>query len=377
MNKKRILFVSGTRADFGKIRALIDGMLAHSCFCVKIFVTGMHLNREFGLTLQEIANRYPSENIICARQENSQSMSSALGMLICEMSEYITDFKPDMIIVHGDRLEALGGAIVGAMNNILVAHIEGGEVSGTIDESIRHSISKLAHIHFVSNVQAKNRLIQLGEEKNRIFITGSPDIDIMLNLKSVDLDCIKKRYHITFDKYSIFIFHPVTTELDQIQVSINNVIKALIMSGLNYIVIYPNNDTGHQIILHELEGLNANNNFLLFPSIPLDDFLHLLYHCDFIIGNSSAGIRESGVYGIPAIDIGTRQNNRSKLKNGNIQHVGDKIEEILHAIENIDNYRIQSFEFGDGHSCERFIHALLDESIWNIGKQKRVIDINE
>ena len=375
MNKKNVLFISGTRADFGKIRVLIDGMLEHSCFNVKIFVTGMHLNHELGLTMQEIANRYPNEMIRYSKHTNDKSMSIALGMLICEMSEFITDFKPDMIIVHGDRLEALSGAIVGSLNNILVAHIEGGEVSGTIDESIRHSISKLAHIHFVSNQQAKSRLIQLGEEENRIFIIGSPDIDIMLNLKAVDLDLIKKRHQIVFDKYSIFIFHPVTTELDELQATIKTVIKALIISGLNYIVIYPNNDTGYQTIIHEFEVLDSNNNFLLFPSIPLEDFLHLLYHCEFIIGNSSAGVRESGIYGIPAIDIGTRQNNRSKIKNGNIQHVGNKIEDILDAIKKVDNYRIRSFEFGDGHSYERFIQIVLEESTWIIKKQKSFIDI--
>ena len=131
-------------------------------------------------------------------------------------SHYITEIKPDLIIVHGDRLEAMAGAIVGSFNNILVAHVEGGEVSGTIDESIRHSVSKMAHIHLVANEEAKKRLIQLGEFENSIYVFGSPDLDLMNPAYLPNLEKVKKYYEIEFEEFSIAIFHPVTTEYKQI-----------------------------------------------------------------------------------------------------------------------------------------------------------------
>jgi UDP-N-acetylglucosamine 2-epimerase (hydrolysing) len=154
-----------------------------------------------------------------------------------------------MIIVHGDRVEALAGAIIGSFNNTLVTHIEGGEISGTIDELIRHAITKLSHIHFVSNKEAEKRLIQMGELKNSIFVIGSPDVDIMYSDNLPSIEETTEHYEIPFDDYSILIYHPVTTELETLGNDINEVVSATIESDRNYIVIYPNNDAGSDIII--------------------------------------------------------------------------------------------------------------------------------
>ena len=178
---KKIVFLTGTRADYGKLKSYIKILEVSKNFEVSIFVTGMHLNQKFGFTINEITRNTNCEIFPFINHSLQDEMDQSLGKTIIGFSDYIKQIKPDMIIIHGDRIEALAGAIVGSLNNILVGHIEGGEISGTIDELLRHSISKLSHIHFVSNEGAKKRLIQMGEISKNIFVTGSPDLDIMLS----------------------------------------------------------------------------------------------------------------------------------------------------------------------------------------------------
>ena len=178
---KKLLFITGTRADYGKIKALIREVEASEEFEAFIYVSGMHLLKVFGNTYKEVLKDKFKNVYADFSLTQSGNMSYDLGDVVCHLTSYVDHIHPDMIIVHGDRIDALAGAVVGALNNIRVAHIEGGEVSGTIDESIRHAISKFAHLHFVCNEEAKKRLIQLGEEEKRIYVIGSPDIDIMLS----------------------------------------------------------------------------------------------------------------------------------------------------------------------------------------------------
>ena len=274
-------------------------------------------------------------------------------------------------------MDALAGAVVGALHNIKVGHIEGGELSGTIDESIRHAVSKFAHIHFVCTEEARSRLIQLGEESERIFVIGSPDIDIMLSSELPSLNEAKKRYDIDFERYGILMYHPVTTEYDQTGSNVGNVVTAAINSGRNYIVIYPNNDLGSEIILSEYKRFSGNKNFRVFPSLRFEHFLTLLKNADFIIGNSSAGIRESGIYGIPAIDIGSRQSSRYSLgASTNLQHVDENVDEIISAINNADKYKTSSRLFGDGSSTKKFMQTIEKDEFWDIDIQKHFVDID-
>lgn len=374
---KKILFVTGTRADYGKIKSLIKAIEESTEYEAYIFVSGMHLAHKFGSTYKEIVKDGYKNIFINFSQAEQGSMSYNLGNVICDLTGYVSHICPDMILVHGDRIDALAGAIVGALNNIRVAHIEGGELSGTIDESMRHAITKFAHIHLVCNEQAKQRLIQLGEEQKRIHIIGSPDIDIMLSDSLPTLEQVKQRYAITFQTYAVFMYHPVTTEFEYLNEQMEKIVSALLMSQKNYIIIYPNNDYGSEIILAEYEKLKKLPNFRIFPSLRFEFFLTLLRNAEFIIGNSSAGIRESGVYGIPAIDIGSRQSRRYSQYNTNIQHVREDEREILTAISKIDDYKVKSFIYGQGNSTKRFMEILNDPEIWNFKIQKNFVDIRE
>ena len=373
---RKILFVTGTRADYGKIKAFIQAVEVHIDFEAYVFVSGMHLLETFGNTYKEVLKDKYKNVYVDFSQANSGIMSYDFGNVICNLTGYVRQIKPDVILVHGDRIDALAGATVGALNNIKVIHIEGGELSGTIDESIRHAISKFAHIHLVSNESAKQRLIQLGEEERRIFIVGSPDIDIMMSDQLPDIVSAKKRYDIPFDTYAFFIYHPVTTEFVSLQRKIQTVVESLITSGENYIVIYPNNDYGSEIILNELNQLADNPHFRIFPSIRFEYFLTLLKNAKFMIGNSSAGIRETGIYGIPAIDVGSRQTGRYTEKDMHIQHVMEDKAQLLQAIEKVHQYRRVVKNYGNGDSSRHFMEILQEDTIWNIEIQKKFVDID-
>lgn len=370
---KKILFLTGTRADFGKLKSLITKVETHSELEAYIFVTGMHMIAKYGMTANEVEKAGFKSVYKYINQNGHDTMDVILSKTIQGISDYVKELKPDLIVVHGDRVEAMSGAIVGALNNILVAHIEGGEVSGTIDELIRHSVSKMSHIHFVSNENAKARLLQLGESEYNIHVIGSPDLDIMNSQNLPTLVEAKVRYDIPFKEYSVFMYHPVTTEIECLENNISNAIDALIASEDNYIVIYPNNDHGSELIINELERLRANDKFLIFPSIRFEFFLTLLKNADMLIGNSSAGIREMPFYGKPTINLGTRQSRRSDASS--ILNVEENCCDILDSIKLSKKMEVpKTREFGSGNSDELFIKVLESEKLWDTSCQKVFID---
>lgn len=370
---RRIVFLTGTRADFGKMKPLIDKVDNSSLFECYVFVTGMHTLSRYGSTFREVEKQGYKNIFIYMNQTNITEMDIILANTIVGFSNFVKEIAPDMIVVHGDRVETLAGAIVGSFDNILVSHIEGGEVSGTIDELIRHAVTKLSHVHFVSNKKAKTRLIQMGEIESNIFVIGSPDIDIMKSENLPTIQEAKTRYEIPFDEYAIFIYHPVTTETETLGRDIKEVVSALMESNKNYIVIYPNNDRGSDIILKEYEKFYNKRHFKVFPSLRFEFFLSLLKNSKLMIGNSSAGIRETEIFGIPTVNIGNRQKNRTKSRN--IINVDNNKENILKAITKVENKKINPVShFGDGDSSKKFYEIMTSEKIWNISIQKQFLD---
>ncbi|MDX6153986.1 UDP-N-acetylglucosamine 2-epimerase [Marinococcus sp. PL1-022] len=375
---KKVVFLTGTRADYGKMKTLVQQVEDNNDFEAHIFVTGMHMLSTYGSTYHEV-ERDGFENIYkYINQQLGAGMDITLSNTILGFSNYVSETKPDIIIIHGDRLEALAGAIVGAFNNIKVLHIEGGEVSGTIDESIRHAVTKLSHLHLVSNKEAEQRVLQLGEPKDSIYIIGSPDVDVMFSSTLPSINKAMDRYDIPFSEYAIFMYHPVTTELEKLREDIKSVIQSLLESEKNYIIVYPNNDEGTSVILDEIKNLENNEKFKVFPSIRFEYFLTFLKNAKFIIGNSSAGVRESGVYQVPAIDIGSRQKGRYQQLNSNhIINVEAEAKNILEAIKYVENMQVETNVFyGEGNSAELFIEVLEKENIWSKPSQKSFQDIN-
>lgn len=372
---KKIVFLTGTRADFGKIKSLIQTLEEQQDFEAFVFVTGMHLQEIYGYTLIEI-ERCDFTNVFTFENHTHETtMDLTLAKTIEGLSNYCKTINPDMIVVHGDRVETLAGAIVGSLNNILVAHIEGGEVSGTVDELIRHSVSKLSHIHFVSNKQAAKRLLQMGEVKESIFTIGSPDIDIMFSNNLPALETAKKYYVIPFDDYALVMFHPVTTEFHSMKQYAIDFVDCLLEDNHNYIVVFPNNDLGSQYIIDEFKRLEENTRFRIFPSLRFEYFLTLLKNSQFIMGNSSAGIREAPYYGIPIINIGTRQQNRAI--HADIINADYSKKDIKKSLSKIDSHKVQisDNDFGEGNSNELFLQSLKKNDIWRLNHQKQFRDI--
>ncbi|WP_026714575.1 UDP-N-acetylglucosamine 2-epimerase [Flavobacterium daejeonense] len=371
---KKIVFLTGTRADFGKIKSLITILEQNPEFEVHVFVTGMHLQEEYGYTLIEI-ERCKFNNIhTFVNYTHETTMDLTLAKTIEGFSAYCKAIQPNMVVVHGDRVETLAGAIVGSLNNILVAHIEGGEISGTVDELIRHSVSKLSHIHFVSNNQAAKRLIQMGEIQEAVFIIGSPDIDSMFSNQLPDLPTVKTYYNIDFEEYAVVMFHPVTTEIMEMHQYAQTFVKVLLEDHQNYVVIYPNNDLGSRCIRDAYKELKTNQRFRVFPSLRFEYFLTLLKNACFIIGNSSAGIREAPYYGIPIINIGTRQQNRAV--HADIIHADYTEKSIKEALAQVQSSRVKvtNSDFGQGNSDQLFLECLQKSDIWKLNHQKQFRD---
>lgn len=371
---KKIVFLTGTRADFGKLKSLIEITRTGIDLETHVFVTGMHMLPEYGYTLREV-EKCGYENIhTFLNHTHETTMDLTLAKTIEGLSKLVSEVSPDLIVVHGDRIEALAGAIVGSLNNILVAHVEGGEVSGTIDELIRHAVSKMSHIHFVSNEHAKQRLLQMGERDETIAVIGSPDVDVMLSDKLPSLETAKKHYEITFENFAIAMFHPVTTEVEQMEKYANQFVDALLNDSSNYLVIYPNNDLGSSKILTAYERLKNNSRFRIYPSLRFEYFLTLLKNSQFIIGNSSAGIREAPYYGLPAINIGTRQQNRALHQD--IINCDYSTTEISKAIVQAKNSSFDKEDlFGSGNSDKLFFETISSPTFWNSSKQKLFNDI--
>lgn len=374
---KKIVFITGTRADFSKIKSLALQVEQANDFDLYIFATGMHLSNHFGLTVREIEKTKFSHIYKFINHDRYYQMDLALAHTIDGFAKFIAEYRPDLIVVHGDRIEPLAAAVVGALNNILVAHIEGGEVSGTIDDSLRHAISKLSHIHLVNDEVAKNRLLQLGERAESIFVIGSPDLDI-IDSTNVSIESAKKYYDITFEKYAIVLFHPVTTEINSLKDQTDELCAALKKSGQNYIVIYPNNDLGFEQILESYKDLQNLPKFRFFPSIRFEYFIALLKGADFLMGNSSCGLKEAPHLGIPSINIGSRQNKRMGTNLKSVINVSAEKSTILEAIERIEKLQIKSIDSTNRSrlkSSEVFFDLLKSGAFWDVSKQKQFIDL--
>jgi UDP-N-acetylglucosamine 2-epimerase (hydrolysing) len=372
--KKKILFVTCTRADYGKLKSLIIKIQKNNSFISKVFVSGLHNMKRYGLTYGEIVKDKINGIYRYSNQTENMRMDEILMSTMRGFSSFLIRYKPDLVIVHGDRIEPLACALSSLLNNYLVAHIEGGEVSGTVDEMLRHSISKISHLHLVSNKMARKRLIQMGENKRYIFEVGSPDVDLILSKNLPKIESARKRYNIRFNNFGIAIIHPVTTNIKNLERETKIFFSALVKTNLNYIIIFPNNDLGSEIILEEIYKLKNNSKFRIFQSIRFEHYLTLLKNSRFVIGNSSSGIMQAPYYGITTINIGTRQSNRLKTKL--IKNIFFNEKKIIKTIDQIKDRKIIKRKFfGEGNSAKKIEKLLLSNKIWNISKQKNFIDL--
>ena len=365
---RRIVFVTGTRADFGKIQPLAAAASSLG-FETVYFITGMHMLRRYGDTRLEVRQQAAGDVYEFVNQSPGDSHDTVLAKTMHGFSDWITEYSADLVIIHGDRVEALAVALVCAMRYIPCAHVEGGEVSGTIDELYRHCNSKLCRYHFVSSDAAAARVSALGEHPNDIFVIGSPELDVHDSDLGIEIDEVRRHYGIDFDNYGIAVFHPVTSESDTIGRQAAALFDELERCGKNFVVICPNNDPGSDEIFAVLERLPPER-FRVIPSMRFGYFSILMRHASVIVGNSSLGVREAPFLGVPSLDVGTRQNRRAQSASIVHAHAEDRSEIASFLGREWDNRYEQSGIFGGGNAGGRFGDIISDPDFWDRARQK-------
>lgn len=369
---RSLLFVTGTRADFGKLEPLAAAA-RDAGFAVSFFVTGMHMLERYGLTKNEVHRMAGVGVHEFLNQRPGDPQDVILAKTVTGFSDFVTEHRPDLVIVHGDRVEALATALVAATNYIRSAHIEGGEVSGTIDEVFRHCNTKLASFHFVSSAAAAARVRALGEPEDTIHVIGSPELDFHAGPSGVTLDQVRSRYAIPFADYGICIFHPVTSEAASMGRQAEALFGALERSGRAFVVIAPNNDPGSEAIFAALSGL-PGDRFRILPSMRFAHFSELMKNAAVMVGNSSAGVREAPFLGLPSLDIGTRQTNRSDARSIRTAEAEDAAAIAAFLDEEWGQRYPRDTAFGAGRAAERFVAVLSDPAFWERDLQKKFRD---
>ena len=377
--KKKILFVTERRADYSKLRPVIDQIKKSKKFDYYLVVTGSHLLRKQGYTINEIKKDgfkiYKKFNMFEEKEDDSAStMTIAFGKAIINLTKIIKQLKPDLVFSGFDIGANFAAAVVGAHMNIHVAHLEGGEITGTIDESIRHAISKFAHIHFTSNEQATKRLIKMGESSKNIFTVGNPSLDVIKTIKFISKKELEKEFNINLEKPLLLIVqHTVTTEINEIDKYFLETINAIKETNHQAIIISGNSDAGSQ----KIKKIIKNSNILNYENLPFVKYISLLHHSSAIIGNSSSGIMEAPFLHIPSINIGTRQEGRGKTTSiinvtYNKYEIKTAINKILTDKKFLNSIKKQKNQHGNGDACKKIVQILEKLKFENIPIQKKL-----
>lgn len=337
MKKRKILFITERRADYSRLKPIMKLVQKSPKLEMQLIVTGMHLLKRFGETKKVIIkDGFKIDKTIPMFEENDKddgaAMVKGMGKALIAFSEVFPKLKPDIIFSGFDIGANFAAAITGMHINTVVAHIQGGEVSGTVDEVIRHGMTKFAHIHFAATEQSRKRIIKLGETPKYVFNVGSPSLDTIHNIDYPSKESMAKKYNFDPIKPLIIVLqHPVTTEVDQVEKQIKETIDAVRDVNKRYttqaLAVYSNNDAGGKKIVSYIEKSGIKS----YPHIPYEDFLRLMKVASVLVGNSSAGIHEAPSLKLPTVNIGTREQFREK--GVNTVDVSYEKNQIIKAIE--------------------------------------------
>ena len=315
---KRILYVSGTRADYGLMRAALFRIKRQSGFKLDIAAGGMHLMPEFGSTVNEIyKDRFNVHQVNAVyKEDDKESMAVFVGEFTIKLTGIAKKIKPAVILILGDRAEMLASAVVGAYLTIPVAHIHGGDVTSTVDETARHAITKLSHIHLAATKKAARRIIRMGEDPWRVHVVGAPGLDGILRERLFPAEEMAKKYSLDLLKPILLVInHPAAEETENAGKQAKEVMEAITECRQQAVVVYPNADAGGRKIIKVIEGYRKYPFIHTFKSIPRGDYLSLMRIASAMVGNSSSGIIEAPSFCLPAVNIGRRQDGRERAGN--------------------------------------------------------------
>jgi len=369
-NMRKICVIVNSRANYGRIKTVLKALKSNPSVSLQIVVGASALLERFG-NVRKIINKdgfkITSTLYSVVEGENPTTMAKSTGLAIIELSTIFENLKPDIVLTVADRYETMATAIAASYMNISLAHTQGGEVTGSIDESVRHSITKLAHIHFPATLNAANNLKRLGEDPESIFMTGCPAMDIVANqdLKLED-DFFKKYKGVgpeldPHKPYLVVLQQPVTTEYGKGFNQIEQTIKAIQSIKMQTVWLWPNVDAGSDEItkgIRKFREKEKPSNIHFYKNFSPEDYIKLIGNCVCQVGNSSSALREGSFLGVPVVNIGSRQSNRECGEN--VIHVENNNEQIQNAINiQIKHGKYKSSKiFGDGNSGQRIADIL-------------------
>jgi UDP-hydrolysing UDP-N-acetyl-D-glucosamine 2-epimerase len=367
--KRKILFITGSRGEYGYIRPILRIIERDPDLEYEIVATNMHLLPEFGDSINEFIRDgfdVVHKPLMTLSGYTPESMVKSLSLFGLSIVDIISNSRPDIILLAGDRGEQLMAAIAGSHMNLPVAHIQAGELSGNIDGLSRHAIARFAHIHFASNRDAENRLIKTGEQEFRVFNVGAPQLDEFVSGLITPYDQLQKKYNGVGEKYILFVQHSVTEQHDQAYDQVVLSLKALKTIGLNTIAILPNSDAGSYAVLKAFED-NGFSKLHLHRNLPREDYAGLMKYAACMVGNSSSGLLEAPTFQLPAVNIGRRQYGRCQGDNViNSNHDYHQIIDSINIAMSLDFKKrlIGSLNpYGNGDSSQRIVDILKEIEI--------------
>jgi len=383
---RKICVITGTRAEFGLLRPLIELIAKDKDLQLQLIATGMHLSSEFGYTLDEIiaAGFVVDKKVECLlSSDTSVGVSKTIALAISGFADALESLQPDLVVVLGDRTEILGAVIATGMANIPIAHLHGGETTeGAYDEAIRHSITKFSHLHFTSTEAYRKRVIQLGEQPNTVFNVGAIGLDAIKKLKLLSREEFENSIGLKLKKRNVLItYHPVTLEKEAPIETFENILTALDELGdTGLIFTHANSDKNGRIINKMItEYVSSHKNKAIeFKSLGQLRYLSALQFLDFVIGNSSSGILEVPAFCIPTINIGDRQKGRINCESviNSTNSLEDIKKSITFALDKQFRETIQQQEmlYGNGTAAEKILKVIKEHTI--ISLKKSFYDIN-
>ncbi|MFK8302630.1 UDP-N-acetylglucosamine 2-epimerase [Capnocytophaga stomatis] len=383
---RKVCVVTGTRAEFGLLRPLLELIKNDSELQLQLVATGMHLSPEFGYTIDEITTSgfEVDKQVECIlSSDSSMGISKSIGLAVIGFADAYRDLTPDLVVALGDRTEILAAVIVASMANIPIAHIHGGETTeGAYDEAIRHSITKFSHLHFTSTEIYRKRVIQLGEQPDTVFNVGAIGLDSIKNLNLLSKEEFEKSINFQLKEKNILVtYHPVTLEKESPVETFENILNVLNkLSEIGIIFTHANSDKNGRIINKMIIDYVNNNKdkSIEIKSLGQLRYLSALQYVDAVVGNSSSGILEVPAFGVPTINIGDRQ--KGRVSNESVIHTNGSVEEIQRAIELAfsedfkQKIKCQPQLYGEGNAAEQIISIIRKNKKINL--KKSFYDVN-
>ncbi len=356
------MYVTGTRADFGLMQRTLLAINRDSRLDLGVCVTGMHLLSAYGETVREIEGcglkiigRVP----VVLDGSSGATMALALAVQLDGMTRLFDAYRPDLVLVLGDRGEMLAAALAALHLNIPTVHIHGGELSGTVDEPVRHAISKMSHYHFTSTEGARQRLIRMGERPEHVFVSGAPGLDGLTDEVAADRSALCRRFGFDPSRpVALMVFHPVLQEADTAGLQTRALLDALHARSCQTICLLPNSDAGGAAVRAEIETRSSAPGFAVLAHLPRDEYLTCLASVDVLVGNSSSGIIEAASFGLPVVNVGGRQHGREQSGNVIDSEPGrPAFDEALDAALKRGRQWCENV-YGDGQTSRRIVEWL-------------------